>query len=109
MIKSITPLELKAKIDAQENVIVIDVRHEWELTISRIDFAKHIVLHEIPMHLHDIPTDQTVVFMCRTGIRSLQAVQYLVMNGWPSENLLNLEGGILRWARDVDPRLPLSY
>lgn len=109
MIKNITPLELKAKLNAQENVVVIDVRHEWELEISQLDFAQHIVLHELPMRQQEIPTNQTVVFMCRTGVRSLQAAQYLAMNGWPSENLLNLEGGILRWARDIDPSLPLSY
>lgn len=109
MIRSITPLELKARIDAQEKITIIDVRHEWELEISQIDVAKHIVLHDIPLRHHEIPTDHVVVFMCRTGIRSMQAVHFLTMNGWSSDNLFNLEGGILRWAQDVDPRLPTTY
>jgi rhodanese-related sulfurtransferase len=39
----------------------------------------------------------------------MQAAMFLAQQGWDAENLLNLEGGILAWARDVDPSLPRSY
>lgn len=109
MIGSMTPLELKARLDAGEDLLVIDVRNDWELEISSVDFATHIVLFDLPQRADEVPMDRPVVFICRSGNRSLQAAYFLANNGWPAENMYNLEGGILRWAREVDPTLPMSY
>jgi rhodanese-related sulfurtransferase len=109
MIKSITPTELKARLDDGEDLLVVDVRLDWELQISKLDFATQIVLQDLPLRANEIPKDKPVVFICRSGGRSMQAAEFLAFYGWPEENLMNLEGGILRWARDVDQSLPLNY
>lgn len=109
MINGITPTELKIRLDANEKLLVIDVRLPEELEVSSVDFTTHIPMQEITQHLDEIPKDQPVVFLCRSGVRSMQVAQYLVQNGWEAENLLNLDGGILRWAKDVDPSLPEHY
>ena len=106
-VENITPTELKAKLDAGEDLVVIDVRNQWELDISSVDFANHIVLNELPDRMDEVPEDKPVVLMCRSGGRSMQAANFLAANGY--ENLINLQGGILGWAQDVDPSLPQDY
>lgn len=109
MLKQITPTELKVRLDNGEDILVVDVREDWELKISNLDFAQHIVMSDIPRRSDEIPEDKTIVFVCRSGARSAQVAQFLTMNGWEEDNLINLRGGILAWAREVDPSLPDNY
>jgi adenylyltransferase/sulfurtransferase len=108
-IQNITPLDLKERLDAGEDLLVIDVRQDWELEVSSLDFAEHIMLNDLPARAEEVPQDKTVVMICRTGGRSMKACMFLAGQGWDADNLLNLEGGILGWARDVDPSLPQDY
>ncbi len=105
--ETLTASELKARLDAGEDLAVIDVRNAWELEISQLSFAQHVALDELPQRLDDIPQDKPVVLVCRSGGRSFQAGMFLISQGW--ENVINLEGGILGWAKDVDPSLPTNY
>lgn len=107
MVKNITPAELKRRLDSGESLIVIDVREDWELAITRVPFATHIPMDEIIERVDEIPKDRQVVFMCKAGGRSAQVASYLATRGYPDS--LNLEGGILNWARQVDPKLPTMY
>jgi len=100
-ITNITPKELKARLDQGELITVIDVRESWELAKGRTTFATHIPMDDIPDRLADIPHDVPVVIMCHLGGRSAQVTAYL--NGQGYENVVNLDGGIARWAADVDP------
>lgn len=109
MPKSITPTQLKARLDANEDLVIIDVRNDWELNISKLEIARHIVLHEIPTRAREIPQDKDVIFLCRSGGRSMQAAFFLEQQGFDGSKLFNLEDGILGWARDVDPSLPRDY
>ena len=109
MVANISPKDLKAKLDAGEDIIVIDVRNPFELDISQLEFAQHIVLDELPERSTEIPQDKPVVMVCRSGGRSMQACQFLANQGWDADKLLNLDGGILAWAHDVDPSLPTFY
>lgn len=103
----ITPRQLKARLDAGETLTVIDVREGWELALSRVSFATHIPMNDIPARLADVPHDVPVVIMCKVGGRSAQVAAYLHGQGF--DNVLNLSGGILGWATDCDPSLPTSY
>jgi adenylyltransferase/sulfurtransferase len=106
-VADITPKDLKARLDAGEKITVIDVRESFELAITQLDFAKHIPMNSIPERLADVPRDVPVVVMCKVGGRSGQVAGYLQGQGYT--NVLNLTGGILRWAADVDPSLPKIY
>jgi adenylyltransferase/sulfurtransferase len=83
---------------------VIDVRepHEWD--IVHLDGARLIPLASLPAHLHEYDRSAEIVVHCKSGARSAKATQLLKDAGF--RNVKNLEGGILRWARDVDPSLP---
>ncbi len=86
---------------------VIDVRETWELAISQLRFARQIRMIEILSRLDEIPHDIPVVILCRSGSRSERTVEMLQLHGY--DNILNLDGGILAWAREVDPTLPHFY
>jgi adenylyltransferase/sulfurtransferase len=60
-----------------------------------------VPMDELEARLDDVPRDRPVVVYCRSGQRSLDAAQRLVEDG--AERVYNLRGGILAWARDVDP------
>lgn len=109
-IQNISPKDLQARLESGEDIVVIDVREDWEIEISSMEMAQQIVLFTIPDRAeNEIPKDKPVVFVCRSGGRSLQAAYYLADKGWDASLLYNLDGGILRWAQDVDPTLPTFY
>lgn len=107
VIQQISPQELKDRLATGEQIMVIDVRESWELAITSLPFTKHIRMIEILPRLGEVPRDIPVVLMCRSGSRSTRTAEMLQLRGY--ENILNLDGGILAWAREVDPTLPTFY
>ena len=97
------PLDLPANIDVQtvseikdrDDVVVLDVREQWEYDEGHIPGVVHLPMNEVPARLDEIPTDQTVVLTCRSGNRSSQVTKYLEENGF--DNVHNMEGGIVAW------------
>jgi rhodanese-related sulfurtransferase len=102
-VSDISPRALNERLQAGEAITVIDVREDWELQISKLDFALHILMYDIPDSLEQIPRDKPVVIMCHVGGRSSQVATWLHVQGYT--NVLNLTGGINGWAREVDPSL----
>ena len=98
---SLSVSELKSKIDAKEDIQVIDVRETHEVEICSIG-GEHIPMAEIPARVEEVNTDKLVVIHCRSGKRSANVINYLEAN-YNLENLYNLEGGILAWAQEIDP------
>jgi sulfur-carrier protein adenylyltransferase/sulfurtransferase len=103
MVKGIAPLELKTRLDDGEDIMVIDVREDWELEMSKLEGVVHIPMSDIPDSVSQLPKDKPVVIICRTGSRSTNVVKWLETQGF--SNMLNLDGGINRWADDVDETL----
>ena len=100
----ITPQELKEKMDRGDDFVLIDVREEQELEVSKIEGARHIPLGDLQGVLHEFDSDPEYIIMCRSGSRSQQAVDMMLSEGF--ENVKNLVGGINRWATEVDTSLP---
>lgn len=103
-VKSITVHDLKARLDAGAQPVLLDVRepHEWE--ISAMDGALRIPKGQVVSRSAEIPHEGEVVVLCKTGVRSRDAVLMLQDHGYT--NLVNLLGGINAWAREIDPALP---
>ncbi len=99
----ITPLQLKALLDENPDLYLLDVREPHELAICRIKNSWEIPLGVLPLRYAEVPRDKPVVVHCKVGGRSAQAVQFLQSKGYT--NISNLAGGILRWIDDVDPSL----
>lgn len=99
-----TPRQIKARLDAGEPLILLDVREPFELQISRLDGARNIPMSEINARWQEIPRDQPVVVFCHTGVRSANLIAALREAGY--DNLINLTGGIDAWSREVDASVP---
>ncbi len=102
--KEITVQELKEMMDSGESFQLIDVREPHEYDICNID-GELIPQGEIPANVDRISKDKKVVVHCRSGARSGNMVQWLEKNHGFT-NLHNLKGGILAWAREIDPEMP---
>jgi rhodanese-related sulfurtransferase len=92
--------ELKAKLDANEPLQLIDIREGWELEVSNIG-GMHIPMGEILEQSNELKTDIPCVIHCRTGARSGKIVKVLELHKGLT-NLHNLEGGINAWAQAID-------
>jgi rhodanese-related sulfurtransferase len=84
-----------AEIKDRDDVLVLDVREQWEYDAGHIPGVTLLPMGEIPGRMSEIPTDQTVILTCRSGNRSGQVADFLRQQGY--ENVHNMSGGILEW------------
>jgi rhodanese-related sulfurtransferase len=84
-----------AGVKNREDVIVLDVREQWEYDEGHIPGVTLIPMGEVPNRLAEIPTDKEVIVTCRSGNRSAQITDFLRQQGF--DNVHNMEGGILAW------------
>lgn len=120
-VPQITAVELKRRIDAGDRPFILDVRNPEEWEIASLDGSVKIPKPQIQLAvedvqagrkqasetvLQDIPRDEPIVVQCRSGVRSTDVIGMLRTLGYDPSRLVNLEGGILAWARDVDRTMP---
>jgi rhodanese-related sulfurtransferase len=102
----IAPEELKALLETNSDVVVLDCRERWEAQTACIEGSLHIPMNEIPARFRkELEGDRHVVVVCHHGVRSLNLTMWLRQQGF--EKVQSLQGGIDRWAREIDPRVPL--
>ncbi|WP_026426149.1 adenylyltransferase/sulfurtransferase MoeZ [Actinokineospora inagensis] len=103
---TITPRELKEKFDRGDTFALIDVREPHEYEIVRIEGATLIPKDRILSGdaLAELPTDRQIVLHCKSGQRSAEALAALHRAGF--KDAVHVGGGVLGWAREVDPSLP---
>jgi adenylyltransferase/sulfurtransferase len=102
-IQEITPTELKARQDRGDKLFILDVREPHEYQICNLN-GKLIPLGELPRRVNELDSSVEMVVHCRSGKRSADAIHFLQTAGF--KKLLNLKGGVLAWADEVDPRMP---
>jgi molybdopterin/thiamine biosynthesis adenylyltransferase/rhodanese-related sulfurtransferase len=102
--KEVTVQELKKLIDSKADFQLIDVREPHEFDICDLG-GELIPQGDIPSSVDKISKDKQVVIHCRSGARSGNMVQWLEKNHGFT-NLYNLKGGILAWAKEIDPSMP---
>jgi sulfur-carrier protein adenylyltransferase/sulfurtransferase len=95
--------ELKRRLDAGENLFVLDVREPHEYQICNIG-GYLIPLGDLPKRVNELDSSREIVAHCRSGVRSGKAVAFLQQAGF--KKVYNLAGGILAWADRVDPKMP---
>jgi len=99
-----TSVDLKKRLDAGDEVLILDVREPNEYQINRIPGSTLIPLGELPRRYQELPRDREIVAQCKMGGRSAKAMDFLKTVGFT--NVKNLKGGILEWIDKVDPSQP---
>ena len=98
--------ELRARLDADEELLLLDVREPAEWETARIEEARLLPLGELPARLDELAQwrARPVVVHCHHGGRSARACEQLLASGF--ERVENLSGGIEAWSLTVDPEVP---
>src|SRR5215467_11323490 len=102
-IPEISVEELKRRLDAKDDLFILDVREPHEYQICNLN-GYLIPLNDLPKRVHELDQTKELVVHCRSGARSARAVQFLQQAGFTKAK--NLKGGILAWADRIDPRVP---
>lgn len=102
--KEVTVQELKKLMDSNADFQLIDVREPHEYDICNLN-GELIPMSDIPSNVDKIAKDKQVVIHCRSGKRSGDMLLWLEKNHGFT-NLYNLKGGILAWAKEIDPEFP---
>lgn len=102
--QEITVLELKEKLDAGLDGVLVDVRTPAEVAAAALEGTQRIPLQQIAQRFSEIPTDRTIYIHCKAGGRSAQACAFLAQQG--ITNTVNIKGGIDAWRDLIDPSLP---
>ena len=99
-----TSVDLKKRLDAGDDVFILDVREPNEYQICKIPGSVLIPLGELPRRYAELPKDKDIVAHCKMGGRSAKAAEFLQSVGF--KRVKNLRGGILDWIDKVDPSQP---
>ena len=95
--------ELKRRLDAGEDLFVLDVREPHEYQICNI--GGHLIpLGDLPKRVNELDSSREIVAHCKMGGRSAKAVQFLRQSGF--QKVHNLTGGITAWADRIDSKMP---
>jgi len=101
-IKELDAPELAQRMDGQhQDLHVIDVREMNEYTSGTMPGAKAMPMASIPVRLNELQQDKELIIICRSGARSAQVCMFLQQHGY--ENVFNLRGGLMSWARSGLP------
>ncbi len=101
MAQGLTPAQLKARLDNNEDFILLDVRGTEEWAKWRIE-APQVKLVPLPLLRKDasqLPRDKEIIVLCRRGARAYQAARILAGEGFTDVKFL--EGSLAAWSYDV--------
>jgi adenylyltransferase/sulfurtransferase len=101
-VPQITVKELKHRMDAGEDVYILDVREPFEYQIANLG-GKLIPQNDVPQRLAEIDRNREIIVQCKSGGRSQRIAELLKQNGY--ERVSNLAGGILAWSNEIDPSM----
>jgi len=102
----ITPEELQSLLEHDSDVVVLDVREPWELATASMGHSVHIPMNDIPARFgNQLDPEKHIVVVCHHGVRSMNVTVWLRQQGF--EKVQSLRGGIDRWARQIDPAVPV--
>ena len=99
----ITPPELAERLRSGPPLQLVDVREPVEQQVSVLPGAQNIPYGQLAARLNELNAQADVVLFCRTGVRSLRALQVLAAAGF--SHVYSLRGGINAWSREVDPTI----
>jgi rhodanese-related sulfurtransferase len=93
------------ELQSSGQIVLLDVREPWERETARIEPSVHIPMGDIPARVQTIDPDDYIIVYCHHGVRSMNVTAWLRQQGF--DKAQSMAGGIDRWSRVVDPKVPL--
>jgi adenylyltransferase/sulfurtransferase len=100
---NITVDDLKARLDRGERPVLLDVREPFEHQIAALAGSVLIPMGDLTRRQQELDPEDEIVVYCHHGIRSASVTSFLRHHGFARAR--NLQGGIERWATQVDPAM----
>ncbi|HZD49810.1 MAG TPA: molybdopterin-synthase adenylyltransferase MoeB [Silvibacterium sp.] len=102
-VPQISVTDFKLKLDAGEDIYLLDVREPHEYQIANL--GGHLIpLGDLPARVRELDSSREIIVHCKTGGRSQKAAEFLQQAGF--RKIQNLAGGIQAWSEQVDPKVP---
>ena len=94
--KEINVDELRRRLEAEEDLVVLDVREPDEVARTAIPGSVNIPLGEVADRMGELDASRPTAVICAGGVRSAKAVEALTAAGYTGE-LVNVSGGMKAW------------
>lgn len=91
----ITPMEVKRRLDAKEDFVLLDVRSPAEHQQERLPGSTLIPLGALRARLNELPKDKEIVAFCKVSLRGYEAARILQGAGFPRVRVM--DGGVVAW------------
>jgi rhodanese-related sulfurtransferase len=91
----ITPMEVKARLDAKEELVLLDVRSPAEHQQEHLANSTLIPLGALRSRLSELPKDKEIVAFCKVSLRGYEAAKILQAAGF--SRLTVMDGGMAVW------------
>jgi adenylyltransferase/sulfurtransferase len=101
---TISPKELKARLEKGDNLVLLDVREQWEYDLAKLAGSILMPLGTLPQSMAKLDRKAEIIAICHHGMRSADATNFLLQQGFTS--VKNLVGGIDAWSVQVDGTVP---
>ena len=101
---TITVRDLKTRQDQGDAIFLLDVREPHEYSMAKLEGSVLIPLGELANSLDKLDKNTEIVAYCHKGMRSADAVGFLLQQGFA--NVKNLIGGIESWSIEIDITVP---
>ena len=103
-VREMSPAELARRMGVGDAIEVVDVREPYEWRVARIEGSRLVPLSAFGEGARALDPSRETVLLCHHGVRSMAAAEHLAALGF--RRVWSLAGGIDRWSREVDPRVP---
>lgn len=100
----VQPEEVHERLQKGDSIVILDVREPVEYAICKLPESKLIPLGQLPDRVNELDSSQDIIIHCHTGVRSLQAAQFLRELGF--RRVWSMKGGIDAWSERIDNSVP---
>lgn len=98
LLDGITPMEVKARLDAKDDFLFLDVRSPAEYQRERLNGSTLLPLGELRSRLDELPKNKEIVTFCQLSLRGYEAARILQGTGFPRVRVM--DGGVAVWPFD---------